>query len=123
MEKSKTILINNKEVKIKKMAIGQFAKLMLAIEKLPDIISKNFSLEEVQNLEVQTLLTKLPLFLANSQDEIFKVVEVASGIKKKEIEELDIEEFIDVVTAVLELNNFKAIVNKVKNFRQILQSK
>lgn len=123
MNKTKIIKINDKEVTIKKMAVGQFAKLMLAIENLPNIILNNFSLEEAQVMDINSLLVKLPNVLAHSQDELFKVVEVASGIKKKEIEQLDYEEFLDVITAILELNNFNAIVNKVKNLKQVLQSK
>lgn len=123
MNKSKTITINEQEVEIKKMAVGQFAKLMLAIEKLPDIVLKNFSLEDAQKLDINSLLVKLPPVLASSQDELFKVVEVASGIKKKDIEELDFEEFFDVIAAVFELNNFNAIVAKVKKLKQVLQSK
>jgi hypothetical protein len=123
MNKSKTITIKEQDVEIKKMAVGQFAKLMLAIEKLPDIVLKNFSLEEAQKMDINSLLVKLPNVLASSQDELFKVVEVASGIKKKNIEELDYEEFIDVISAIFELNNFQSIVAKVKNLKQVLQSK
>jgi hypothetical protein len=123
MNKSKTITINEKEVTINKMAIGNFAKLMLAVEKLPNILSQNFSLEDAQKLDINVLLSKLPPVLASCQDELFKVVEVASGIKKKDIEALDYEEFFDVITAILELNKFNAIVAKVKNLKQVLQSK
>jgi hypothetical protein len=123
MNKSKTITINGNEVVIKKMAIAQTAKLMLAVENLPKLVTNNFSLDEAQKMTIDSLLVKLPHLLANFQDDLFKIVEVASGIKKKDIEELDYEEFLDVITAVLELNNFSAVVVKVKNLRQVLRSK
>ena len=123
MNKSKAITINDREVVIKKMAISQTAKLLLAVENLPSIVLKNFSLDEAVKMDAKMLLVKLPHVLANAQDDLFKVVEVASGIKKKDIEELGYEEFFDVVAAVLELNNFQAIVAKVKNLKQVLQSK
>jgi hypothetical protein len=124
MNKSKTITINEKEVTIKKMAIGQTAKLMLAIENLPALVLNNFSLDEAQKMTIDSLLVKLPHIVANFQDDFLKVLEVASGIKKTEMEkEYGYEELVDVLTAVLEVNNFTAVFNKLKNLKQVLQNK
>lgn len=121
MKASKNLMLQGQEVEITKISIGKFAELMMAIEKLPSIVSKSISMDELENLNNEVLLTKLPTLLANAQDEIFKLVSVASGIDN--IDELDFEEFFDVVTAVIELNNIQAIVNKVKNLGKVLQNK
>lgn len=121
MKSSKKIQINGQEVEIKKIQIGKFAELMLAVEKLPSIVTEVVSLEELENLTSELILTKLPTLIGNAQDEIFKLVSVASGIEK--VDELDFEEFIDVVTAVIELNNISAIVGKVKNLGKVFKEK
>ncbi|WP_339227843.1 hypothetical protein NSQ77_20015 [Oceanobacillus sp. FSL K6-2867] len=121
MKSSKNIQINGQEVEIKKIQIGKFAELMLAVEKLPSIVTEVVSLEELENLNTELILTKLPTLIANAQDEVFKLVSVASGIEK--VDELGFEEFIDVVTAVIELNNISAIVSKVKNLGKVFKAK
>lgn len=121
MKKSKVLMLNEKEVEIKKIPIGRFAELMLAVEDLPSLVTKSISLEELENLNEELILTKLPSLLANAQDDIFKLVSVASGVDN--IEELDFEEFFDIVTAVIELNNIQAIVGKVKNLGKAFKAR
>lgn len=75
----------------------------------------------MEEINTELLLTKLPTLLAKAQDEIFKLVSVASGYDK--VDELDFEEFFELVTVVIELNNIQAIVNKLKNLGKVLQSK
>lgn len=122
MNKSIMITVDEQEFEIKKMAVGQFAQLMLAVEKLPSILMENFNLEEIDNLDINMLLTKLPPLLASSQEELFKVISVASGLSVNDIRKLDFVEILDVIIAILELNKFKAIVNKIKNLGQVLQN-
>ncbi|AIF45434.1 MULTISPECIES: hypothetical protein [Virgibacillus] len=121
MAKSKKIKLNGEQVEIKKIPIGKFSELMLAIDNLPSLVSEAISFEELENLNNEILLTKLPTLLAKAQDDIFKLVSVASGVEN--IEELDFEEFFDVVTTVIELNNIQAIVSKVKNLGKVLKAK
>ena len=121
MKKSKVLMLNEKEVEIKKIPIGRFAELMLAVEDLPSLVTKSISLEELENLNEELIITKLPSLLANAQDDIFKLVSVASGVDN--IEELDFEEFFDIVTAVIELNNIQAIVGKVKNLGKAFKAR
>jgi hypothetical protein len=123
MKSSKPLKLNGKEYVVKKIPIGKFAELMLAVEKLPNILLDVVSLEELENLDTPTIIAKLPSVLASAQDEFFKLVSVATGIEVEEIRELDFEEFIDVVTVIFELNNIQSIVNKVKNLKQTLQRK
>ena len=123
MKKSKTININGVKVEIKKIPIGKFAELMMAVDKLPSIVTNAVSLDELENINAQLLFSKLPSILANAQNELFKLVSVASGIVVEDISEVDIEEFIDIILAVLEINNIQGIVNKVKNFKKVLQEK
>ncbi|MCR1833131.1 hypothetical protein NSA56_01805 [Oceanobacillus caeni] len=121
MKKEKVITINEKEVTIKKIPVGKFAELMLAVKKLPSLLMANLTVDELENVNAQVMLTKFPTLMADAQDEIFKLTSVASGITKKEIEQLDFEEFFQVVEAILEVNNIKAIIEQVKNLGKVLQ--
>ncbi|MFB4472140.1 hypothetical protein ACDI16_04185 [Oceanobacillus caeni] len=109
------------EVTIKKIPVGKFAELMLAVKKLPNLVMANITAEDLENVNAELMLTKLPVLVAGAQDEIFKLTSVASGITKKEIEQLDFEEFFQVVEAILEVNNIKAIIEQVKNLGKVLR--
>lgn len=122
MKKSKTIEINGQEVTINKMKVGQFASLMLAFEDLPSVVTD--IMKNMQGKESFTevdLLAKLPHVIAHATDDVIQLVSVASGFTTEEINEFDFEELIDVVTAVVEINNLKVIVDKVKNLTQVFQ--
>ncbi|WP_163581109.1 hypothetical protein [Gracilibacillus saliphilus] len=111
------------EFTIRKIPIGRFADLMLGVDKLPSIVKDNVTAEELSNINEEVIFTKLPKLVASSQDEILQLVSIASGIDKSNIEKLDFEGFFDVITAVIELNNVNAIVEKVKNLGKVFQKK
>jgi hypothetical protein len=126
----KEIKLNDETIEIKKMGIGKFAQLMLAVEDLPNKLVDIISLEELEYIDEKLLLTKAPSIIANAQDEVFNLIAVASGIDKKRFEldengdgDIDFEGFLDIITAIIELNNIQAIVSKVKNLRRVFQAK
>lgn len=126
MQKSKTITINEKEVEIKKIPIGKFADLMMVIDKLPntvmDILSQD-GVKDINNLSNAEMLGKIPKLLAKSQDEVFNLVSVASGVPKKEFKEMDPEEFLDVLETLIEVNNIQTLIDRVKNLKVAFQTK
>jgi hypothetical protein len=121
MKDSKKIKLNGETYEVRKMPIRSFAQLLTSVENLPSKIKDTFTLEELQNLTNEMFLEKVPSLLSNSFDDIINLTSVASGIDKEVIAELGFDEFIDVITAVLELNNIKAIVDKVKNLGKVIQ--
>ncbi|UNC92708.1 hypothetical protein [Candidatus Contubernalis alkaliaceticus] len=122
MKNTKKIKIQDKNYEITKLSIGQFASLMLSVDNLPAKFQKVFTFDELANLTNEAMLTKIPKLIAEMQDDIFSLVSVASGIEKEEIESADFEEFVDLITIILELNNFQAVFNKLKNLGKVLQS-
>lgn len=123
MKDTKKITINGEKVEIKKIAIGKFAEMLMAIEHLPIKFQNIFTKEEMKNFSNEVIITKIPLLLREATEEFFALVAIACEIKREKIKELSIEDFIDLVTAVIEINNFSAIVKKVKNLAGILQKK
>ncbi|WP_373892769.1 hypothetical protein [Virgibacillus sp. CBA3643] len=127
MKKSKTITLTEvevdeqgeevevqKEYTIKKIPVGKFAELMLAIDKLPSLVLNTLDGADLENLTQQDMLLKLPKLLAGAQDEIFSLTSVASDVETKEIAEFDIEEFIQLIETIIEVNNISAIIERVK---------
>lgn len=123
MKDNKKVKLNGQTFEVKKMPIRRFAELLMAVENLPSKIKESFTVEEMKNLTNETFIEKLPSLMARSFDDLLNLVAVASGIEKETIEESSPDEFLDIVTAVLELNNIKAIVDKVKNLGKALQKK
>lgn len=122
MKKTKTITLNEQEYTIKKIPVGKFAQLMLAVDKLPSIVMNTLEGEDLQNMNQQQLMMKVPRLLASSQDEIFNLVSVASGVEAKEMADFDIEEFIQLIEAIIEVNNVSAIVERVQGLGKTVQA-
>ncbi|MEB1806595.1 MAG: hypothetical protein LPK26_04680 [Bacillaceae bacterium] len=123
MKKTKNVVFNGEQVEIKKMPLGKFSKLLLALDGLPSKLYDIFTQEELESFDNMMLLKKAPLLVATAESDILELVSIASDIEKEKFIEGEPEEFLDVVAAILELNNVKAIIDKVKNLKKVLQNK
>jgi hypothetical protein len=98
------VKINNKEYKIEKLALGRYADLLEALDKIPQKISGLDSLAEDKILEV------LPKMLGESFDEIVDIVSIGSGISKEELkEQFGLADVAKIVQAIFEVNEFKEL--------------
>jgi hypothetical protein len=123
MSDTKKVKINGKQVEIKKIPIRKTAELMQVINKGLPKIMEFFNQDEMDEMTEEVFLSKLPILIANVQDEIFELAAVVTGIEQAVIEELSLEEFMTLATDVVELNNFKAIINQAKNLVGAIQRK
>ncbi len=121
MKDIKKVKIKGETYEVSKMPLRRSASLLMAIEGLPSKVQNLISSEELENLDNNTILSKAPLLLAKSQDEIINLVAVASGIDKEVLDEGGLDDFIDVLSAVLETNNVNLIIDKVKNLKTVFQ--
>ncbi|MBU9714416.1 hypothetical protein [Evansella tamaricis] len=123
MKDVKKVTVAGQKVEIRKFTMRKFAELMLALEHLPGKLKGQFTKEELESFSNEQLLTKFPLLFATAQDDVFELVSVASGVDKELLNNADPVEFMGVIETILELNNVKAIVDKVKNLITVLRNK
>lgn len=114
---SKEIIINTElgEVVVHKMPLSDYAELLRALNMLPEkvgqLIGKDLDFAKMGNAEIFKLL---PEILADSWNDLAGLIAVPTNKSAEEILKLDGADAIDVIDAILELNDFARIANSVK---------
>lgn len=102
-------LSNEKVVTIKNLPLGRYAELLKAFKKLP----KN--LKELQENKTASVVELLPTLIGNSWDDFLEIFVIATPLSKKEVEnDLDLNDAVEVALAIIEVNNYKEIYEKIK---------
>jgi hypothetical protein len=112
------VKLDNQEVEISKLPLGKYADLLKALKELP----KHF--ETISNLDTsnnQAIMADLPRIIGESYPDVVRILEIATPLKKEEIEELGLNETIDIVVAIVEVNRFKDVYSKVKKAMTVTQ--
>lgn len=105
---SKTIKLSEKDVTISRLPLKRYVDLLKSIKSLPSHLS---TLGGLDNKEV---LAKLPTVIAEAYPDIVAIVEIATPLKKEEIDEMALDELVLVLEAIFEVNKFGAIMESVK---------
>jgi len=107
--KSIKVQINNKEVTVSKLPLGKYAKILAALDKLPEKVS---GLDKVSE---DKLFSLLPKMIADSFPELLKIISIASDVP---VEELSNEYGLDDVTLLLkgifEVNDFDSVRKNIQ---------
>ncbi len=98
------VKIDNKEYKIEKLALGRYAELLEALDKIPAQI------EAMSTISEKNMIQALPKMLKEALPELLEVVSLGSGIPKETMEkEFGINDFAKVVKAIFEVNEFNEL--------------
>ena len=98
-----------KVFKVKKMPLGRYAQAIEELEKIPELVG------QIATMETEDIFKQLPKMLATSFEDVVGVLSIATGIDKTFLqEEVDLEEAIELVHAVIEVNNFFALGRKLQ---------
>lgn len=102
------IKLDSKTITVKKLPIGKYAELLGAVKNLPAHI------QNLGNLENATIVAKLPELIAGATPDFIDIVTIATELKKEEVEELGLDEFVKVVLAIVEVNNYREVYENIK---------
>jgi len=106
---------------VTKMPLGRYNEFLLEAAKIPKSISgivKMFLGESAEgDLPEETdafldAMLEIPTILAKHWTEVVGLLAIASGIEKKRLEDLDLDEATMIVEAVIEVNNFFGIKDR-----------
>lgn len=106
--KTQTVKLETKELVVKQLPLKKYAKLIGAFEKLPAQLSG------LENLSNDDILPKLPQLIAKSFPDVVNVFVVATELTREEVDELSLDEAIDVFIAIIEVNKYKEVFDKLK---------
>ena len=106
--KQKTLELNGTQYTVTKMALGRYGQVLIELDNLPPEVAA--TLAGIDATSSEALIAKLPALLGKSWGNLITILEIATGIDKKTIEnDLDLAEGIELLRAVFEVNDFTAV--------------
>ena len=118
-EKSKTIKVITEfgEVEVRRMPLKDYAELLRVLENIPDKAMSIFNkvdddkIKEMSNVDYIKLL---PVLIAESWEDIIDIIAIPTDKDAQFLGKLDLADAVDVVAAILELNDIQRIISAIK---------
>ena len=102
------VQLDDKEVEVGKLPIGEYANLIKAIKKLPQHLVK------IENLSKAKIIALLPDLAADALPDLIGIVAAGVKLPPEEVAQLGLHEIIKLVEAFLTANKFDEISESVK---------
>ena len=90
------------------MPLGKYADLLKALKELPK------HLQEFQGIDKDKMIEVLPQLIGTSLPDVINILTIATPLSKDEAENLGIDELTDIVLAIIEVNNYQDVYQKIK---------
>lgn len=117
MGDSKTTTVSTElgDVLVHKMPLTDYAELLRALDKLPQHIGKLVNDKGGKSdVSREELIMMLPALAADSLEELAAVLSVPTDKDAAFVMQLDAADVVDLLDAILEVNQFERIVAAVK---------
>lgn len=113
MDKSVKVQTAQGPVTVKKLALAEYAELIRALRNLPAEFANLF--QSGKDISQQAVLFReLPNIIADSFPDFIAVISIGTDQEEETISKLDLAEALEIVEAMLEVNNYQKIVATVK---------
>lgn len=105
------VSLDTGDVQVKKIPLGRYAQVIREIKGLGKVIDKIAGTDEMD------ILNAIPEIVADCWGDLVSVIALATGIEEEALnEEIGLNEGYDLVIAILEVNDFFALIGKVQAF-------
>lgn len=104
----KVLTINGKQVTVSKLPLKRYAELFAAFQNLPKTI------DLVSGKSQAEIVTNLPLLIQQCYPDVVSILTIASSLTPDDVDSMGLDDFAEIVTAILEVNNYSAIYDKIK---------
>lgn len=101
------------DVTVKKLALGDYAELLVLLGKLPKSLGDLLNQPE-GSLTNEYLISMLPAIIAESLPEVAAILALTTDKDSEFIMQLDLAETTDIFAAAYELNDYTRVVANVK---------
>jgi hypothetical protein len=116
MREKQVTLSDDRIVAVKKLPIGKFGQLLIAIQsaftKIKPFLASIESVDQMNDTEF--VATVMPKLLADALPEVLQILSLGTDMEPAEIEELGIDEVSDILVAFSETNDMKKIFENTK---------
>jgi hypothetical protein len=113
---TKIVQIGEEQIEIKKLPLGKYAELMLALQNVPSSIMSDLQGLDT-NDEDKMLQTMFGIF-GKAWGQILEILAIGSGLDKDRIEndpDIGLDGGIELFLAIYEVNNLDKVIKQVKN--------
>lgn len=98
----------NREIEVEKLPLGKYAELLKALKKLPQ------KAQEIKGMDNQSIIELIPTLISEALPDFVDMLEIATPLKKEEIEQLDFYETTQLTLAIFETNRYKEAYELIK---------
>lgn len=102
------VKLEDRVLLVRKLPLGKYAELLKALKNLPKHIN---GLDGLKNEEI---LPKIPTIIAESLPDVVAIFTIATDLTAEEVEAMGLEEATDVFMAIIEVNNYQSVFEKIK---------
>ena len=106
--KNITIKIDDKDVELKKLPIGEYAELLKSVKQLP----KHF--RKLENLTTEKIVELLPEIISDCLPDVVGILSIATKLPADEINQMGLDEITKLVVGVFEVNNYADVFKTLK---------
>lgn len=112
----KEIEVGGEIVKVQKLPLGEYAKLLIALKKMPGSVLRD--LQNVNTEDNDAMISTLFGVFAEAWGQVIEIVAIGSGIDKDRLENdpaIGLDGGIELFLAIWEVNNLNQVFKSVKN--------
>lgn len=109
-------LSNGEKVEVKKLPLGQYAKLMIALKNLPSNVVGE--LQSMDTANEDTMIQTIFGIFGESWGQLLEIIAIGSGVDKDRLEndpDIGLDGGIELFAAIYEVNNLNGVVTTAKN--------
>lgn len=132
LPKKKTVELENKTIEIKKLGLGKYAEALRAINGLFEKAFGDLTDKIGNKMTEEAFLANVIMSFSDYTEEIFELIHIATynsetkeyGLSVEELKEtVDREEAIDIIQAIIEVNNLFGITDDIKKLKAAILKK
>lgn len=112
---NKIVKTDNGDVTVRRLALGDYARLLLVLDKLPTELSK--FIQQRDNAELtdkSSIIAILPKIIGNSIPEFCDVLAVATDKDRDFFMQSSLKDCIEIFVEAMEINNYSEIKELLK---------
>lgn len=111
MKNTIVVDLSGRKIEVKKLPLSKYAELVKAVKELPKHIDK------FKNLDSNEALKVLPELIGESLPDFVEILAIATPLSVEEINELGLDDAIELTLAVVEVNNYQKIYDRLKKLQ------
>lgn len=102
------IKLDGLEVEVKKLPLGKYAELLGALDELPKHLSG------FDTKSTDALMAELPKLIAVALPDVIKIISIATDLTPEQVAELGLDDVVKIITALIEVNNYREVFENIK---------